>query len=317
MEQEKIRVGISSCLLGEKVRYDGGHKLDRLIRDLLGPYLEFVPVCPEVELGLPTPREALRLVEAEDGPHLVFSRSGGDITAAMSGWAQQRVRELEREELCGFIFKSRSPSSGMERVKLYGKGGTPRQVGVGLFARAFMAHFPLVPVEEDGRLHDPHLRENFVECLFVFQRWRRLLAGPRKASELVAFHTRHKLLLLAHSTEIYRAMGKLVADPRSLATAELFDRYQQLLMQGMRLLPTVPKHVNVLQHLLGYFKRELTADEKAEALELIEHFRRGHLPLIVPVTLLNHFVRKYRQPYLTEQYYLNPHPLELQLRNHC
>lgn len=316
MEQEKVRVGISSCLLGEKVRYDGGHKLDRLIRDLLGPFLEFVPVCPEVELGLPTPREALRLVEAEDGPHLVFARSGGDITVAMSVWAQQRVRELEREALCGFIFKSRSPSSGMERVKLYGKGGGPAKTGVGVFARIFMEHFPLIPVEEDGRLHDARLRENFVESLFVFQRWRQLLAGPRTVAALVAFHTRHKLLLLAHSTEIYRAMGKLVADSQALPRQDLFDRYQQLLMQGMRLLPTVPKHVNVLQHLLGYFKRELTPDEKAEALELIEHYRRGHLPLIVPGTLLNHFVRKYRQPYLAEQYYLNPHPLELQLCNH-
>ncbi len=309
--EEKIRVGISSCLLGEKVRYDGGHKLDRLIRDELGPYLEFVPVCPEVELGLPTPREALRLVEREDGTHLVFSRSGGDITAAMTGWAEKRVLELEQEELCGFIFKSRSPSSGMERVKLYGPAGVPRQTGVGIFARVFMEHFPLVPVEEDGRLHDSRLRKNFVECLFVFRRWRRLLAGPRKTGDLVAFHARHKLLLMAHSVEIYRAMGKLVADTRSLPQAELFDRYQQLLMKGMRLLPTAAKHVNVLQHLLGYFKRDLSADEKAEALELIEHYRQGHLQLIVPVTLLNHFVRKYRQPYLAEQYYLNPHPLEI------
>jgi uncharacterized protein YbgA (DUF1722 family)/uncharacterized protein YbbK (DUF523 family) len=313
---EKIRVGVSSCLLGEKVRYDGGHKLDRLIRDGLGPYLEFVPVCPEVELGLPTPREALRLVEGGDGPHLVFSRRGDDITAAMTGWAEKRARELEQEELCGFIFKSRSPSSGMERVKLYGKGGVPRKTGVGIFARVFMEHFPLVPVEEDGRLHDARLRENFVECLFVFRRWRRLLAGPLTAGALVTFHTRHKLLLMAHSVEIYRAMGRLVADPRSLPPAELFDHYQQLLMEGMRLLPTAAKHVNVLQHLLGYFKHELSADEKAEALELIDHYRQGHLPLIVPVTLVNHFVRKYRQPYLAEQYYLNPHPLELQLRNH-
>jgi len=313
---EKIRVGISSCLLGEKVRYDGGHKLDRLVRDFLGPYLDFVPVCPEVELGLPTPREALRLVEREDGAHLVFSRSGEDITGAMTAWAERRVQELEGEALCGFIFKSRSPSSGMERVKLYGKGGIPVKGGVGIFARVFMARFPLIPVEEDGRLHDARLRENFVECLFVFRRWRQLLAGPQRAGALVAFHTRHKLLLMAHSPELYRAMGKLVADPKSLPLEDLYTCYQERLMQGMRLLPTVAKHVNVLHHILGYFKRDLGADEKAEALELIEHYRQGHLPLIVPVTLLNHFVRKYRQPYLAEQYYLNPHPVELQLRNH-
>lgn len=316
MAEEKIRIGISSCLLGENVRYDGGHQLDRLIRDLLGPWLEFVPVCPEVELGLPTPREALRLVEREDGPHLVYSRSGDDLTAAMTAWAQKRVRELEGEQLCGFIFKSRSPSSGMERVKVYDRNGVPTKTGVGIFARVFMEHFPLLPVEEDGRLHDARLRENFVECLFVFQRWRQLLAGPRGRGALVEFHTRHKLLLLAHSTDIYRQAGKLVAAAGELSGDELYARYQALLMKGMRLLPTVKKHVNVLQHLLGYFKRDLAADEKAEALELIDHYRQGHLPLIVPVTLLNHFVRKYRQPYLAEQYYLNPHPLELKLRNH-
>jgi uncharacterized protein YbgA (DUF1722 family) len=193
----------------------------------------------------------------------------------------------------------------------------PTQTGVGVFARVFMEHFPLLPVEEDGRLHDARLRENFVECLFVFQRWRRLLDGARGRGKLVDFHTRHKLLLLAHSTEIYRQAGKLVAAARELPEAELYDRYQALLMKGMRLLPTVKKHVNVLQHLLGYFKRDLSADEKAEVLELIDHYRQGYLPLIVPVTLVNHFVRKYGQPYLARQYYLHPHPLELQLRNHC
>ena len=317
MSTEPIRIGISSCLLGENVRYDGGHQLDRLIRDVLGPWLEFVPVCPEVELGLPTPRESLRLVQQPNGPHLVFSRSGRDITAKMTAWAEKRVRELEKDRLCGFIFKSRSPSSGMERVKLYDRNGVPTKTGVGLFARVFMAHFPLLPVEEDGRLHDARLRENFVECLFVFQRWRRLLDGPRGRGELVAFHTRHKLLLLAHSTEIYRQAGKLVAAAKELPETELYARYQALLMKGMRLLPTVKKHVNVLQHLLGYFKRDLSAGEKAEVLELIDHYRQGHLPLIVPVTLVNHFVRKYGQPYLARQYYLHPHPLELQLRNHC
>jgi len=273
MSTEPIRIGVSSCLLGENVRYDGGHQLDRLIRDVLGPWLEFVPVCPEVELGLPTPRESLRLVQQSDGPHLVFSRSGRDITAEMTAWAEKRVRELENERLCGFIFKSRSPSSGMERVKLYDRNGVPTQTGAGLFARIFMAHFPLLPVEEDGRLHDARLRENFVECLFVFQRWRRLLDGPRGRGELVDFHTRHKLLLLAHSTEIYRQTGKLVAAAKELPETELYARYQALLMKGMRLLPTVKKHVNVMQHLLGYFKHDLSADEKAEVLEMIDHYR--------------------------------------------
>lgn len=313
---EKIRIGISSCLLGEKVRYDGGHQLDRYLRDTLGSYFEYVPVCPEVEMGLPTPRETLRLADGDDGPRLVFSRSGEDITERMRNWAAKRVTELAQEQLCGFIFKAKSPSSGMERVKLYDRNGVPAKQGVGLFARTFMEHFPLLPVEEDGRMHDPHLRENFIECVFVFKRWRDLLAGGMNAAGLVAFHTRHKLLLLSHSPELYREMGKLVAQAGKLPPGDLTEQYQQLLMKAMRLHASVRKQVNVLHHLLGYFKRQLSADEKQEVLELIEHYRHGTVPLVVPITLLNHFVRKYREPYLAGQFYLQPHPVELQLRNH-
>jgi uncharacterized protein YbgA (DUF1722 family)/uncharacterized protein YbbK (DUF523 family) len=314
---EKIRIGISSCLLGELVRYDGGHQLDRYLRDTLGAWFEYVPVCPEVELGLPTPRETLRLVEGDAGPRLVFSRSGEDLTERMRGWAEKRVVELEREELCGFIFKAKSPSSGMERVKLYDRNGVPAKQGVGLFASAFMAHFPHMPVEEDGRMHDPVLRENFIESVFVFKRWRDLLAGGAGAAALVDFHTRHKLLLLSHSPELYREMGKLVAQAGRLPIDRLLADYRELLMKAMRRHATVRKHVNVLQHLLGYFKRQLSADEKQEALELIDQYREGSVPLIVPATLLNHFVRKYREPYLARQVWLHPHPVELQLRNHA
>jgi len=313
---EKIRLGVSSCLLGEMVRYDGGHQLDRYLRDTLGQYVEYVPVCPEVEMGLPTPRETLRLVESDQGARLVFSKSGEDITARMVAWAEQRVKALEQEDLCGFVFKAKSPSSGMERVKLYDRNGIPSKQGVGLFARTFMAHSPLLPGEEDGRLHDPRLRENFIECIFTFKRWRDLLAKGRTAGNLVDFHSRHKLLLLAHSTEIYRQMGQLVATAGKTPTPALFDAYEVLLMKGMRLRSTVRKHVNVLQHLLGYFKKQLSADEKQEALEQIALYRQGITPLIVPITLINHYVRKYDQPYLKQQLYLNPHPVELQLRNH-
>lgn len=314
---EKIRIGISSCLLGEMVRYDGGHQLDRYLRDTLGAWFELVPVCPEVELGLPTPRETLRLVEGEAGPRLVFSRSGEDITDRMQGWAARRVRELEEEQLCGFIFKAKSPSSGMERVKLYDRNGVPAKKGVGLFARAFMEHFPHLPVEEDGRMHDPHLRENFIESVFVFKRWRDLLAAGFTPAALVDFHARHKLLLLSHSPELYREMGALVARAGTLPPRELQAGYQALLMKAMRLHATVRKHANVLQHLLGYFKRRLSADEKREALALIDLYRHGSVPLIVPVTLINHYVRKYDEPYLSRQHYLRPHPVELQLRNHA
>jgi uncharacterized protein YbgA (DUF1722 family)/uncharacterized protein YbbK (DUF523 family) len=316
-ESGKIRLGISACLLGQPVRFDGGHKLDRFITDTLGKFVELAPVCPEVECGLPVPREAMRLVGDPASPRLVTSRTGIDHTQRMLAWARRRVVELEAENLCGFIFKSDSPSSGMERVKVYNDQGMPAKTGVGLFARAFMEHFPLLPVEEEGRLHDPKLRENFIEAIFTLQRWRDTLARGRTARNLVDFHSRHKLLLLSHSSRHLREMGKLVARQAELSPRELFEGYQTLLLTALRQKTTAKKNADVLYHLLGYFKKDLTGDEKQEVLEIIDHYRQGHFPLIVPVTLINHFVRKYRQPYLHSQHYLNPHPLELQLRNHA
>ena len=204
----------------------------------------------------------------------------------------------------------------MERVKLYDRNGVPNKQGVGLFAQAFMEQFPLLPVEEDGRLNDPGLRENFIETIFTLKRWREALQQGATRGVLVEFHTRHKLLLLSHSTEIYRQLGKLVADAGAMEEQTLFDRYLALLTKGLRLKTTVAKHVNVLQHVLGYFKKQLSADEKEEVLSVIDSYGARQIPLIVPVTLLNHFVRKYDQVYLQQQVYLNPHPLELKLRNH-
>lgn len=316
MDEETIRIGISACLLGEKVRFDGSHKLDRFLTETLGRYVEYVPVCPEVELGLPTPRDTLRLVGEPDNQRLVFSKSGEDITDRMNDWAAKRVRELEAEELSGFIFKSKSPSSGMERVKLYDRNGVPNKTGVGLFARTFMEHFPLLPVEEEGRLHDPRLRENFIETIFALRRWRSLQKKEQTAKNLIDYHTAHKLLMMAHSPDIYRQQGKLVAKAGTLDSAELYRAYLSLLLKGLRLQTTVAKHVNVLQHIFGYFKKQLSADEKQEVLKVIENYRARLIPLIVPITLLNHFVSKYDQQYLRQQVYLNPHPVELKLRNH-
>jgi uncharacterized protein YbgA (DUF1722 family)/uncharacterized protein YbbK (DUF523 family) len=312
----KIRVGISTCLLGENVRYDGGHKLDRFLRDTLGRYVEYVPVCPEVECGLPTPRPAMRLVGEVDSPRLVTIRTGVDHTERMLSWARRRVRELEKEGLCGYIFKSGSPSSGMERVKVYSQGGMPSKTGVGLFATTFKEHFPLVPTEEEGRLHDPRLRENFIERLFALRRWRDAVARGKARHELVDFHTRNKLLLMSHSPKHLREMGRLVAQVAALEAAEAFDRYQRLLMEALSLKATAKKNANVLQHAMGYFKKVLTHDEKQELVEVIEQYRTQLTPLIVPITLVNHYVRKYGEPYLSQQTYLHPHPIELQLRNH-
>jgi uncharacterized protein YbgA (DUF1722 family)/uncharacterized protein YbbK (DUF523 family) len=316
MMETKIRLGISTCLLGQQVRYDGGHKWDRFITETLGKYVEFVPVCPEVECGLGIPREAMRLTGDPGQPRLVTNRTGIDHTERMLTWAKKRVGELEQEDLCGFIFKSDSPSSGMERVKVYTDQGMPNKKGVGLFARAFMEHFPLLPVEEEGRLHDPKLRENFIESIFTLKRWRENLAQGRTRRGLVNFHTRHKLLLLAHSPRHMRDLGKLTAQFDKRPLPEMYDGYQTLLLEALSLKTTAKKNLDVLYHLMGYFKRDLTADEKQELLEIFDYYRQGYVPLIVPVTLINHYVRKYDQPYLKVQYYLNPHPLELQLRNH-
>ncbi len=311
-----MKIGISTCLLGENVRYDGGHKLDRYLRDLLGRYVNYVPVCPETESGMPIPREALRLVGDIDSPRLLTQKSGEDYTGVMQSWASKRLDALEKEKLCGFIFKSKSPSSGMERVKVYNDKGHPVPKGRGIFAGMFMERFPLLPVEEDGRLHDPMLRENFITRIFVYGRWLELMEQGLTTARLIDFHTRHKLLLMAHNVNAYRELGRLVAGARELPPDELADQYISRLMTALKLSSTIKKNVNVLQHVMGYFKRDLSSDEKQELLEVIGNYKDSLVPLIVPVTLLNHYVRKYDQPYLKEQVYLNPHPMELKLRNH-
>ena len=314
--EKDIRLGISSCLLGENVRYDGGHKLDRFLTDTLGQYVEYVPVCPEVECGLGVPRESMHLEGDPDSPRLVTIRIKQDMTDRLVQWAKKRVVELEREDLCGFIFKSNSPSSGMDRIKVFDEKGMSVKKGVGVFARIFMDHFPLLPAEDEGRLHDPELRENFVERIFSLRSWREVLATKQSRGNVVDFHTRHKLLILSHSPKYYWMMGKLVAKMKDLSLRELHQQYQSLLMESLRLKTTPKKNVNVLQHMMGYFREHLSSDEKQELLEVIDQYREGYIPLVVPITLINHYVRKYDQPYLKQQLYLNPHPLELQLRNH-
>ena len=313
---EKIKLGISTCLLGQNVRYDGGHKLDRFLMDTLGQYVEYIPICPEVECGLPIPRESMHLEGDPDSPRLVTTRTKQDMTNRMVKWARKRITDLEKEDLCGFIFKSDSPSSGMERIKIYNEKGIPVKKGVGIFARIFMNHFPLLPIEDEGHLHDLKLRENFIERIFTLKRWRETMINKENRGNLVNFHTKHKLLILSHSQKHYLTMGKLVAQAKDLSLKELYQRYQTLLLESLELKTTPKKNANVLQHLMGYFKEQLSSDEKQELLEVIDHYRQEYIPLIVPITLIQHYVRKYDQPYLKEQVYLNPHPLELQLRNH-
>src|SRR5512136_2294704 len=218
---EKINLGISTCLLGKNVRYDGGPRLDRFLTDTFGQYVDYVPVCPEVECGLSVPREPMHLEGDPESPRLVTSRTKQDMTERMVNWANKRVVELEKEGLCGFIFKSDSPSSGMERVRVYNEKGMPVKKGIGMFARIFMEHFPLLPVEDEGRLHDPELRENFIERIFTLKRWREVLTRKETLGNVVGFHTKHKLLILSHSPKHYQTMGKLVAKAKVLPIREL------------------------------------------------------------------------------------------------
>ena len=312
---EKIKMGISKCLLGENVRYDGGHQHDRYLTDTLGDYFDYVPVCPEVEYGLPIPREAMRLVGTPDTARLVTIKTGIDHTDGMLKWASGKLKELETEDLCGFVFKSKSPSSGMSAVKVYGPSGMPVHKGIGIFAGSFIKNFPILPVEEDGRLHDPLLRENFIERVFVYKRWQELLKNGKSIRKLIDFHTDHKLLVLSHSPKHYSILGKLVAAAKNYK-GDIYGEYVKNLMEGLRLIATTKKHTNVLHHIMGYFKKQLTSDEKQELLEVIENYYKQLVPLIVPITLITHYIRKYGEPYLERQHYLHPHPMELMLRNH-
>jgi len=312
----KLRLGVSSCLLGEEVRYNGGHKHDRFLTDVLGPYVEWVPVCPEVEIGLGTPRPPIRLVQIGGETRLVAPDSGADHTEAMREYAERRVAELSSLDLAGYVLKKDSPSCGMERVKLYREDRASRE-GVGMFAEALLRLMPFLPVEEEGRLNDPVLRENFVARIFAYERFRReARAGFTKAS-LTRFHERHKFLLMARNQAGMRRLGRLLGSAgREIQARTLAREYMAGFTEVLSRPATRRGHTNVLQHLAGFVSDGLDRDDREELTRTIDDYRRGLLPLIVPITLLRHHVRRQEMEYLVDQYYLEPHPYELMLLNH-
>jgi len=311
-----VRIGVSSCLLGQKVRFDGGHKRDAFLVDTFGEFVEWVPVCPELEVGMGLPREAIRLVRSDAGIKLIGVKSATDHTESMTRYSVRRTEKLARENLDGYILKKDSPSCGMERVKIYDPNGSPSRTGRGLYAEALLARFPLLPVEEEGRLSDPRLRDNFIERVFAYRRLREMFVGRWTTGALVKFHTAHKLTLLAHSPAAYKALGQLVAHAASRPRAEVQAAYEETFMRGMGTMATPRKHVNVLQHMLGYFRDVLDADSRAELGQSIADYQKEILPLVVPITLFRHHVRRCGISYLAGQTYLEPHPKELMLRNH-
>jgi uncharacterized protein YbgA (DUF1722 family)/uncharacterized protein YbbK (DUF523 family) len=313
----RIRLGISACLLGDEVRFDGGHKRDPFLTNVLGPLVDWVKVCPEVEVGMGTPRESIRLVEDDGRLRLLTVKSGIDHTTSMTAYAARRVAALDADDLCGYVLKKDSPSCGMTRVKVYDGSGPGRRTGVGLYAQALLARFPHLPVEEEGRLLDPRLRENFIERVFAYRRLRDLFEARWTTGDLVRFHTAHKLVLLAHSTVAYTRLGQLVAAAKTADRTSLRMQYTAGFMDALTAIATTARQTNVLQHIVGYFKKTLDSASRGELLAAIEDYRRGLVPLIVPVTLIRHHVRAHGAAYLEGQVYLAPHPKELMLRNHA
>lgn len=296
-----IRLLVSACLLGKRVRYDGGHKKDAFLVGTLGKFVHYVPVCPESDCGLPTPREPMRLVGDPSSPRLVGLRTGADHTDRMLRWTRGKLDELERLDLCGYICKKGSPSSGMEE---------------GLFTRAFLRRFPLVPVEDEERLADPVRRETFIERVFTLRRFRDLVKSGGTPGALAAFHADHELLLLSHGRPQYSSMGRLVARAKELPARELYDRYRDLLLEALSRPATVSRRTDALTHAMGHLKKLLAPDERKELLEAIDGYRDRRVPLAVPATLIRHHVRKHNVPYLRRQVFLHPDPAELMLLNH-
>ncbi|MEZ5064281.1 MAG: DUF523 and DUF1722 domain-containing protein [bacterium] len=314
---EEIRVGISACLLGDPVRFDGGHKRDRFLEGTLSEFFRFIRVCPEVDIGLGVPRESLRLVRMKgDHPRLLATKSGTDHTTTMEEYARAKVDELRKLDLSGYLLKRSSPSCGMERVKVYDDHGAPARDGVGVFARVLKERWPELPVEEEGRLHDPRLRENFIERVFGFHRVTTFFAGDWNLGGLVRFHTAEKYLLLSHEPEGYSELGRLVANAKGRDPEEIAAEYRARYLAALAVPATPNKHINVLQHMLGYLRDVATPEARAELHGAVEDYRQGYVPLVVPVTLLQHYVRIHGIEYLRGQRYLEPHPKELMIRNH-
>jgi uncharacterized protein YbgA (DUF1722 family)/uncharacterized protein YbbK (DUF523 family) len=309
-----VRIGISTCLLGEKVRYDGGHKHDPFLTDTLGRFFQWVPVCPEVEVGMGTPREPIHLVQLRGEIRLAGIHSATDHTIAMREYAEQRVEQLADENLSGYILKKDSPSCGPERVRVHHERGRVTRSGRGLFAAALAERFPSLPIEDEGRLRDLRLRENWIERVFAYHRLQTLWASHWRLADLVEFHTGQKLVLLAHSPQAYRQLSRLVAGAKSLPRRELRARYEREFMGALTKLATSARHTEVLHHMVGYLRDDLDPASRRELLDCVEDYRGGLVPLVVPVTLIAHYARVFDVAYLKGQVYLTPHPKELALR---
>ena len=310
---QKIRIGISSCLMGEKVRFDSGHKRNAYINGILSNFFEFTAFCPEVEIGLSIPREPIRLVTLNEKVRCVGTRNPDlDVTEDLYRSADEQ--QFWHQQLCGYILKKGSPSCGMERVRLY-KGDIPDRIGVGLYAERLMQNFPDLPVEEEGRLEDPVLRENFIQRVYIYSRWHNLMAQAVSMKNLTLFHAQHKYIYMSHDQSMARQLGSWLAENNKSDLTMLTRQYLSKMMTLLKHPATRKNHVNTLQHIQGYLKNHLDADDRAELTTNISQYREGLLPLIVPITLLRHHFRHHPNHYISDSYYMQPHPAELMLLN--
>lgn len=310
-DQNTIQVGISACLIGQQVRFDGGHKQSRFCVDDLGKYVSFRPICPEVAIGMGVPRPTIRLVQ-EEIIRVKASDNSFDVTDKLSHFAKETSPGLTG--LSGYVFCAKSPTCGMERVSVYlpEKNNASRD-GVGIFAARVMKDHPNLPVEESGRLNDPNLRENFVTRVFAYHDWRSRCSEGLTPNALYTFHARYKYLLMAHNPEIYRTLGQALGQVEGI-TPEFQEHYESQLMSALKRHASRKNHTNVLQHIQGYFKKQLGSPERQALAESIDKYRTGLLPLLAPITLLRHYLTLYPNDYIASQVYLNPHPEEMQLR---
>ena len=310
-----LRIGVSSCVIGEEVRWNGGHSRQRYLTDMLGPFVEYVPVCPEVEVGMGVPRPTVRLVREGETIRMIDPKNEVDWTSSMNRLSRSRASDLAGEDLSGFVLKKDSPTCGVFRVRIYTDTGVERN-GRGLFADALIQRMPNLPIEEEGRLNDARIRENFVERIFAYRRVKDLFRPRWTVGDVVAFHTCEKLLLRAHDERGYRELGKLVAGAKSVPRAAFADDYADRFMAIMKRPATVAKQVNVLQHMVAFLRWDDDEVGRAEMREAIADYKAGLVPLIVPVTLIRHLASRHDRQILLDSSYLSPHPKELMLRNH-
>jgi uncharacterized protein YbgA (DUF1722 family)/uncharacterized protein YbbK (DUF523 family) len=316
-QDQKIKIGISTCLLGERVRFDGGHKHDKYITTSLGQFFEWIAICPEVELGLGTPRPSLRFEMMGQQPRLMQPQTSLDITDAMSKFSERKVKKLQKQEIYGYILKSRSPSCGLERIKVYrGHAVRPFTNGVGLYAQHLIEALPNLPIEDDGRLCDPVIRENWISRVFAYHAFHNEVYPRPSVGKLVKFHTKYKFTILSHCTVSYKALGQLVAQAKPRPITEVCQDYETLFMSALKKKATAAKQVNVMEHMLGFFKKSLDSEVRQEIGASIQDYRAGFVPLIVPITLLKHYAQIQGTEYLIGQSYLSPHPKQLALLSH-